>query len=63
MSTTALEKRADKFVQGLSLQQLREYAFNHILVEYMWMKNTAISLDKYYGISDDKLLNDFIKEK
>ena len=52
MSTTTLEKRADKFVQGLSLQYLREYAFNHILVVY-----------KYYGIGDDKLLNDFIKEK
>ena len=52
MSNTLLEERADKFIQSLSLQQLREYAFNHILVEY-----------KYYGISDDKLLNDFIKEK
>tara|TARA_R110000822_G_scaffold190503_8_gene329257 strand:+ start:596 stop:793 length:198 start_codon:yes stop_codon:yes gene_type:complete len=51
MSTTPLEKAVDDFVQGLSLQRLREYAFNHIIDEY-----------RYNTISDDKLLNDFIKD-
>jgi hypothetical protein len=52
MTTTPLEKAVDDFVHGLSLQRLREYAFNHILDEY-----------RYNTISNDKLLNDFIKGK
>ena len=52
MTTTPLEKAVDDFVHGLSLQRLREYAFNHILDEY-----------RYNTISNDKLLNDFINGK